>query len=176
MIASRSPVTSPVKSPSALPPPSCPQLVEPGIDLMAHLLLQRLTVQRGALAVGIKQVAISLLQRQLPLAVLITTEGPRSETDPVMDNLRTMCTALCVPIIFALSRRHMGEAVRAPCGVSAVAVCRAPDERSRVLLSGLAARAERAVRQWVAAASAPAGEPPAAAADRPPWQLVPSGL
>ena len=135
------------------PAPQCPQVVDPGIDFMAHVLLQQLAPHPGTLAVGIKPSVYSLLQLDRPLMVLVTTDSCGAK-DHVLTNLSTMCSAMGVPVVYTLSRRHMGEACKLACPISAVAVCEVLDERSRMLLASIAHRAARAYGDWIATAAA----------------------
>lgn len=134
-------------------PPACPQLVDSRIDLIAHVLLQELSDQPGSLTLGIKQSAIALLQMERPLTVLLTTDAGGAAKDAVMANLATMCGAIGVPVIYTLSRQHMGRACRSSWPVSAVAIHAVRGDRARMLLGAMTERAAAAVSGWLAAAA-----------------------
>ena len=161
-MAKPSPRRSASAASAASAAPRCPQTVEPGIDFMSHLLLQHLAQGEGNLAVGIKPAALSLIQPERPIMVMLTTDTTGTIKDCVLSNLCNLCGAMGVPVVYTLSRRHMGEACMAPCGVGAVAILRVPDEH-RELLATIARRAARAWTDWAMATAAAGGTPEPAA-------------
>ena len=126
--------------------PPCPQLVEPGIDFLSHVLLQRLSSE-GCLVVGIRQAAVALLQATQPIVLMLTTDSCSLANGVVLSNLASVACLLGVPVVYTLSRRHMGEACGAPCAIGAVAVMNAPQD-SKVILAAILERAAKAWREF----------------------------
>lgn len=125
--------------------PQCPQMVDPGIDFLSHVLLQRLR-GRGCLMTGIRQSVVALLQAARPTVLLVTTET--GSNSAVLANLATVSCMLGVPVVYTLSRRHMGEACGAPCGISAVAIMDEAPEDTDMILTAILERAAKAWREF----------------------------
>lgn len=126
------------------PPSRCVQVIEPGIDFMAHVLLQHL--DDSCMVIGIKEVAVDILQPERPLVVIVTRD--RCEKDDVLANLAVCCMALGVPVVYALSRFHMGKACGTRRGISAVSIRKVNGPRGAMLLSAVFERAAKACVQW----------------------------
>jgi ribosomal protein L30E len=139
------------------PSPCLPQKVEPGIDFLAHVLLQRLGGEAGGrLITGIRSGAVAMVQPTRPIALFLTTDGCGSDKDVVKNNLATVACAVGVPVVYTLSRRHMGEACGVSFGISAVAIARVDDEQSSQLLASIMDRAAKAYDNGMEAAVAAA--------------------
>lgn len=132
--------------PCELPPlrrptkaPVCPQLVDPGIDVLAHCLIRRLGTVNAAS--GIKRAVCSLLHAQRPLVMILSYESAGPSCDAMLLNLAALANVCGVPVVWALSREHMAVACGSPRGTSAVAVLHSPDVHADALLQAMLKRA-----------------------------------
>lgn len=143
---------SPSPDDAELPPlrrpdvaPTCPQMVDPCIDVLAHCLIRRLGAQHAAS--GIRHATYSLLQPRRPVVMILTTES--TAADALTLNLASLANAVGVPVVWALSREHMGLACGSPRPASACAVLGVPDEHADGLLHAMLKRAEAASAAWM---------------------------
>lgn len=144
--ASPTGVLPPLRCEMALPP-ACPQLVDPRIDVLAHCLIQRL-VDDEHMASGMRRATYSLLQPTRPLVMILTTECTGHGCDAMGLNLAALANAAGVPVVWALSREHMGRACGSPRPTSACAVLGLPDEHAKGLLCAMLTHAEAASAAW----------------------------
>lgn len=133
--------------------PTCPQLVDPGIDVLAHCLIRQL-VDEQHMASGMRRATYSLLQPRPPLVMILTTESS-GRGDALTLNLAALANATGVPVVWALSREHMGLACGSPRPASACAVLGVPDEHADELLRAMLKRAEAASAAWMMQVNCP---------------------
>lgn len=136
---------------------ACPQMIDPSIDCLAYMLLSELELGDTA-ATGPGAVRELLLggPARKPLAIVVTT-------DPVshaVNDLRGMAVLLGVPVVHALPRAALGEAMRTTCPLVLVAITALPHTTARNLLCTLMTRAASACGEFAQRLAVASAVPP----------------
>lgn len=123
---------------------ACPQLIDPSIDYLAYAMLSSLELGRHAHTGAVRARDLLLCGARKPLALVVTTDAVTA----TVNDLRQMAVMLGVPVVHALPRMALGDAMRAACPLVVVAITDLPDDKTRDLLSLLMTRAASACGEF----------------------------
>lgn len=127
----------------------CPQMIDPCIDVLAHCLIQRLRPED--IDSGIRRATCSLLATQRPVVMILSRESNGEDADGLLINLARLAALSGVPVVWALTREHLGTLCGSPRPVSAMSIMRLPDHHANELLHVMLKRAKKACDAWLAA-------------------------
>lgn len=136
-------------SESPLPPlPSPPQLIDPAVDALVCLLLRRLRGDGHRLPYGMRAVLKAMQGMHKPLLVVMCTDAA-GETSRYLQGVRDAATLHGVPVVHALSRAGLGEALGAKHAVTCTALRAMPDDATNNLLGIILTRASTAYAAYI---------------------------
>lgn len=157
-----------------------PQLIDPSLDGMAYLLIKRVRqCPSTGMATGIRGTKRAIFARIKPSIIVACTDAYGYVNDH-LDDMRATAASRGIPVVYALSRKLLGEACGLRKPISAVALGEMADEDSRMLLGIVMARAAEACSGFLRAL---AGRSPSPQRHQPTFQelahqpyLVPASI
>lgn len=138
-----------VLSEAPLPPlPSPPQLIDPAVDALVCLLLRRLRQDGYRLPYGMRAVLKATQAMHKPQLIVMCTDAA-GETGRYLQAVRDAAALHGVPVVHALTRQGIGQALGAKHAVTCAALGTVPNESARRLLGIIMSRASTAYAEYI---------------------------
>lgn len=132
-----------------LPPlPSPPQLIDPAVDALVCLLLRRLRQDGYRLPYGMRAVLKAMQAMHKPRLIVMCTDAA-GETGRYLQAVRDAAALHGVPVVHALTREGIGQALGAKHAVTCAALGTVPNESARRLMGIIMSRASTAYAEYI---------------------------
>lgn len=158
----------------------CPQLIDPALDYLSHLLLTSLRGSAGSFQCGVRVSRRLVKERMKPLMIIVCTDAFGADTAVLLEELRLEASIAGIPVVHALSRRGLGGACGTKHCLTSVAVMHSPNEHTQRLMGLIMQKAADAYAGYIAAFLTPLSSPlssplsPQQSPSAPPFMYPPS--